>query len=89
MKSRALTIADIKQSFDHESAGSKIPALLDENTGNITLGSTSWSTFGRMLKWELERRNKQEDELAEVLTNLIGDFLADIKARGLLQEQNP
>lgn len=89
MKSKALTIADIKRSFDHESADSEIPPLLDENAGNITFGSTSWSAFGRTLEWELERRNKQEGESAEMLTNLIGDFLADIKARGLLREQHP
>ncbi|CUS04891.2 protein of unknown function [Candidatus Promineifilum breve] len=88
VKSRSLRITDIKQSFDHESTGSAIPALLDANDGGITFGSTSWSKFGQTLQDELERRRKQEDESNEMLATLIGDFLIDLKTRGLLPEQS-
>jgi len=88
VKTGKLIITDIKQSCDHESASSVIPALLEAKDNGITFGSTSWSKFGQTLQGELERRSKQQDETTEMLATLIGDFLTDLKARGLLPEHS-
>ncbi len=89
VKSAILTISDVKRSFAHEGARPAIAGLINAEAGDITFGSTSWSLFGQTLAQELERRRGEETESAEILATLIGDFLADLKSRHLLQEQLP
>lgn len=86
VKPAMLTINDIKQSYTHESAGSAIAALLGTEAIITTFGSTSWSLFGQALQQILDNRSAEESESTEMLTTLIGDFLADLNTRNLLQE---
>ena len=87
VKPAVLALTDIKQSFTHQSAGVAIANLLDIEQRNINFGSTSWALFGQALRRELEMRRSSQSEAAEMLVTLIGDFLADLNSRHLLEEE--
>jgi hypothetical protein len=84
VKPDVLALPDIKQSFTHADTGEALTALLGLEAGGITFGSTNWAAFAGKLAIEMERRCAEPGESAEMLAVLMGDFLADLRARDLL-----
>ena len=87
VKPTQLALTDIKRSFSHQSTGKAIADLLGAAGKDITFGSTSWAEFAKTLQREMDLRRTGENEAAEMLVSLIGDFLADLKLRHLLPEE--
>lgn len=79
-----LTIDGIGGPFDHDCVGEKITVQLGPEASGITFRSATWKSFAQTLNAELDRRRGEQTEAVEILTTLIGDFLADLKRRKLM-----
>jgi hypothetical protein len=77
-------LADVKKRFNCHDAPTVIPGLIGLGVGETVFGAATWEAFGHKLVEELNRRLEQNNEALEMLTVLIGDFLADLVARDLL-----
>jgi hypothetical protein len=79
-----LRTADLPQKFNWTAASINPPEMIEEVRENVSLGWASWQIVGDIL--DTERRSLDQDgvsEGAEILQNLLGDFLAELTHRGL------
>jgi hypothetical protein len=88
VRQQAIMLSDIKKRFSCADAASVIPSLIEGGSGETVFGATTWDAFGCQLLEELNRRQEEKNEAAEMLFVLINDFLADLDARGLLSKSS-
>jgi hypothetical protein len=81
VQSDELQIPGIESELNHDNVGKVRTTRLAPEANGVTFGLTTWEKFARILSEELDRRQSDQNEAAEMLTTLIGDFLADLNRR--------
>ncbi|MBN1219622.1 MAG: hypothetical protein JXM69_11885 [Anaerolineae bacterium] len=79
-----LRTADLPQKFNWTAASINPHKMIEEIRENAILGWASWQTVGDILDAELRSLDQDgTSEGAEILQNLLGDFLTELTHRGL------
>jgi hypothetical protein len=85
VKRDPLRLEDVDQRIPHADVARELAALVGPGAREVVFGAATWQRFADAMADELERRRGEQSDAVEMLKILTGDFLEELRARGLAQ----